>query len=437
MSVAVHGDEPNFMGQSEPLPGVVQALAIHGGHVYAAYHAGEPLARIGGVAAILVSDPVSPAIESTVARGVGYADIAAGDGVVVAVGSHESLVADSGVVDVFDSSDPTSLRLASTVTLEGSARAVAMYGDRAYVLEERPALRTTAVRVFDVSDLDDVTSTAVASVLGEATAIVTDGSYMYVAGGEEAISIVDADPLGLGLVSRLPIEVRDGCASDLALRDTTLVVGDRCSGAIHWVHVGNPLQPRRYHVLLLDVIPGGIAMGPHRDPIGHHLYVAAGAAGGMLTVRLEPGRMPGVVGELRAPSAASRLEVVGDQLFTVHRDAGLTATNLEGGRAEGGDAVAATLPLADARDVLASHDRLYVAGGNEGEGVHVVSPRPDSETGPERVGSAAVEGVPLQMVASGDALFVAAGSEGVRALDLSDPDRPSNVGTSVLTPRGS
>jgi len=174
----------------------------------------------------------------------------------------------------------------------------------------------------------------------------------------------------------------------------------------------DPRQPAR----AFEVDLPGDALGIAAD--GDLAYVAVGPEG----VRVVDLEARAEVGAVDTPVYAWDVALDGATAYVSDRQGGVRVLGLA--NPEAPQEVASVLEGAgDVLDIVALGDRLWVAAGTDG--LHVFDVR--DPTKPLALGHALVEDRAIGIVRDGDLAYVASGTAGLRVLDLGDPTQPREV----------
>lgn len=373
----------------------LQALAADGGEVWAATATG--LTRI----AFDVEPPLLGNAELDVGRGVNYggqrrADVV-GDRVYVAdwfAGLHIYEVDDAGLP-----------RLLGSLHTPGSAKGVVVRGDHAYVADDDHGLA-----VVDVRDPRRPRIVATLATPGLAYTPKLAGDLLYLASHRGGFQIID---VGEPTTPRLVADVATpGLAWSLAVSDDRLYVADDAAGLLIY-DVRDPAAPRPL---------GGYDNGGRleevlvRDGLAYLAYFDQG----LKLVDVSDPAAPRPVAELATPGNARGLDLVGDTLYVADWLAGVHAIDVaEPARPQ---LLASYDTPGAAWGLRVRGDDVYVLDWWGGFGVLELS-----AAGPPRYRRYAARGVPQQVAAAGDYLYVAHGDGGLQVFDIKNPLNPTWV----------
>lgn len=190
--------DPIVVGQGDPLPDMVEGIALSGNYAY--------VAKFSGLHILDVADPSAP-VE------VGSYDTPYMASDVVVVGDY-AYVADGEdglrVINVADPSAPTEVGAYDT---PGNAQGVAAAGNYVYIADGNAGLH-----VIDVTDPANPTPVGLYDSPGDANDVTLSGSYAYLADGSSGVQIVNiSTPSAPNPVGTYSITALNSYAYDLVV----------------------------------------------------------------------------------------------------------------------------------------------------------------------------------------------------------------------------
>jgi hypothetical protein len=473
---------PVVVGQTRPLPEMVQGVAVSGTYAYIVNGS-------NGLRIVDVTDPASPqetgayAALDSVANGVAIA------------GSY-AYVASMNGLHIVDVSSPFTPTLTGFISTTKRALNVAVVGHYAYVAAEQAGLQ-----VIDVSD--PASPQQVGSEYECSFDVAVAGDYVYVSDCYSGLRIMNiSDP-----AHPVPVSLLDtpGSAVDLAIVNNTAYIADvygldivdvsepmsptqtayySVTGSIrnvavadglayavaqldglHVVNVSNPADPHEVGVYETPLVaPQGVAIGGtfayvtdggyqlpdgHRglrifnvfDPVhpnkisavttpgealgmaeaGPFVYVADGS-GGLRDISVFNPTLPGEIGSVAPLSDTQDVAVVGNYAYVADGDGGLRIIKVQ-------DPANPSLRSSydtpeSARKVAMADNYAYIADGDGGlRIVNVANP-----SFPTEVGVYSATGAVYDVALSGAHAYLAT-SDSLRILDITDPAHPTDVGS--------
>ncbi len=437
-----------FVGQTPPLPGLVEGLALGGNYAYIAN--GD-----GGLRVIDISNPANP-------TEVGAQDLQQNALDVAVSGRYAYVATDGGAgfgpgsLRVIDISNPAAPVEQGFSITPGSARGVAVAGSYAYVAEGYSGLRVisvvnpaapaeigaydTAGYAYDVAVLGsyayiadsgaglsifDVGNPAVPALVasydtpGTARGIAVDGNIAYVADGTAGLRLIDvmnpAAPLEVG-ASSAPADARG-----IVVSGPYAYVVDQ-AGALLEILVNHP--PTLFHLTGYST-PGAaldVALA------GSNAYVVGGSSGLRVIDVTDPAR-PIWRGSHQAGNLAQSVAVTGSYAYVVGSSSAfgpgalrvIDVSNPSNSQEHG-----SVLTTWATNDVAVAGAYAYVASGDHGlRVVRIADPDMLVETG-----SVATPQFAVGVAVAGNYAYVADGGSGLRVIDVTNPAAPAEVGSS-------
>lgn len=415
-------EAPTVLGLSDVLPGVVRRVILDYPYVYVA-------AGAGGLVVMNVEDAANPMVVGIYETG-GYVEDAALAGKYAYVAS--SPVWDGGQwtgdsVQVVDISSPSSLRQVASYDTPGWSFGVAVSGKRVFVADGDGGLRVLdasqpealkevgvfqtvgpamdvvligentyvadfvqGLSIINVKNANTLKEVAAVATAGQARRVLAGPSYAYVTGGERGLSIVDVSRPEM---AREVAAWEQGNARGMAVEGDYLYVADRehglrildASGKSSPVQVGawETVGPMEGVAALQDV--DGEAL----------LFVADGGDIQALRVSKEKGW----------------------QVMGVYETEG-RAVDVAVNTTQAGPGQSYLVAVAEAR--------TWQGEGWSATGVRLYEG--DAAQRLQEIGFWPAPGEAHQVDFVDDVLMVAAGSAGLRAVDVSDPRAPREVG---------
>lgn len=375
--------EPQFVGQSSPLPGF-EDLAVSSDGGYAYVTAGEFGLRI-----LDISDPAAPAE-------IGFYETPAPAWEIETVGNTAYVAADDGL-HILNLSNPTVPAQVGFHPTADAARDVAVVGKLAYVAEGYTEDAGTAERGgLHIVDLSDPANPRQV------------GFYPMnpLDAGELERANAPRGALGVDLLAGSPEGPLYAC----------LLYRTPERGGLRVVDVSDPANPQQvgdYAEVVYSVSDVLVE--------DQFAFVAAGADQGLLVLNLSDPTQP--VLEVNAvPGAARGLALADGTLYVADHFGGLRTARAEYpvSTVEAGFYDA----LGDARQIVLAGDSVYVADGSRDLWrVDVSDPARLVAFGPF-----ALKGDIQAMAVAGNVVYVAAEAAGLQAVDFSDPTRPVKIG---------
>jgi hypothetical protein len=433
---------PRPVGQSEPLPGRVRAIAVDGELTYLICFAVDRTGMTGSLCPDLwvmdVQDPDRPRVLSQInVRGLATH--------VTVSGPHAYVSTAEGAVVVLDLGSPDGPIEVASFDGGSPAAEVLVTGQRVYLAGG------AGLHIFDVTDIRQVRLLG-AIDLGPAMAVALVGPYAYVAGRMAELWVVDVtDPVQPRVAARLRTSA---VVTDIAVAERTVYLA--VPEGLRVLDVAGAERPRllatfvmpgdgsrvalagglafvtrgRAGLRVVDLarrgilpesqvnVPGGRALAVAAD--SRHAYVAAEDGGLWVLDREDPDR-PRPVGALGAPGAKA-ITVTGQLAYLACGREGLRIVDVadpsqprEVGRFMTPD---------EATDVVVAGQHAYVAAGRSGLRIADIS----DPAHPRYVGHLDLPDDPQDLALAGHHLLVAARTAGLRLVDVTDPAAPREVG---------
>jgi hypothetical protein len=342
------------------------------------------LARLGGQSTVHCDDV--------------YGVDASGDYAYVADG-----VSGLRVVDLTNPGTPLQVGRCET---EGSAYAVAVQGEHVYVADGGSLV---VINVSNPSQPQKVGSWRGAT---DARGVAVVGPYAYVADGEVGLQIIDvstpSNPLRVG-GSNTP-----GTARAIAVNDLYAYVADGIGG-LRVINVSDPLQPQPVASWHLERNTSGVAVADD--------YVYLTSEEGLDIIRVSEPTEPMVLATVVFNDAAE-VAIYSMHAYVTH-EGGMAVIDVAdpanpfwiGNFSTDAPAsgVAISAPYALATDLALNDSKLYV--------IDISSPtNPHLASGPPGIQQI------RDMAVAGETVFLASGSYGLQALQISDPTHPQLIG---------
>lgn len=296
--------------------------------------------------------------------------------------------------------------------LGGWSTAVDVEGRLAYVAVG------SRVRVVDVTDPAHPRTLSESPELpAPIDELSVTGGMVYVADRAFGLRIVDArDPLRPQVVGAGE-KVKGAKAVQVAGGHAYLADG---AAGVHVLDVADPRQVRE-----VAVIPVGGGEAWDLDIVGDRAYIADRI--GLRAVDVSQPAAPALIGSRDSAGWARDVAVSGTHAFVADGDRGLTVLDLTDPTDI--SRVANLDTAGEAWAVELAGTRAYVADGT-GLGVFDIS---DPEL-PVALGALALPGEARDLDLAGNTVFVAAGSAGLRIIDVSDPAAPRELAAMVDLP---
>ncbi len=370
-----------------PLPGLASGVTVVGTRAYVAAAGAD-----GGLHIVDVAAPAQPRLLGTAAvLGSASAVTVAGDLAYVAGGVN-------GGIEIFNLADPAApVRLGGLIT-PGAARSILLVGERAYV-----AAGICGLQTLDVSDPADPRLLGAVATGGEALDLALAGTVLYVAAGAGGIAGFD---LSTGTPQPLAQTTLPGFARQLSLSGAELLIAAEAGGLFALTLSPPAAAPRA-------VAAGDVPLALVRD--AERVFLGL-RQGGVREVDLTDPAQPDLLSRWEAPTAVRALALATpqDRLYAAVDDVGIVTLAVnepdpptELNRLAAPGQVTALLFDPDAA-------QLYAAVGSAGVAIYTLSD-PDA---PELLRTIDTPGTALGLAQRGDLLLVADRS-GLQLIDLS------------------
>jgi hypothetical protein len=366
-----------------------------------------------GLRVIDVSDPTDPSE-------VGFYDTHGSAGDVAVVGDYAYVADGSFGLWVFDISDPTSPTEVGFYNTPGSASDVAVSGDYAYVADYGGGLR-----VVDVSNPASPSEVGYSNPWGVyAEAVAMAEGFAYVAAGSYGLRVIDVSdpstPFGVGSTYM-------GRASDVAVAGSYAFVtdvDDSTGSGLRVVNVSNPAIPSEVGFYDTPGDPMGVAVE------GGYAYVADGYEGGLGLIDINDPTNPSEVSFYYAPGDAWGVAVEGEYAYVTEGRGGrlgvIDVSDPAHSVGVGFTTIAeSNSVVAESYQVAVAGGYAYVAAGSHGLRVIDVNSPPN----PIEFGFTPTWGLAYDVAVAGDFAYVADGEVGgLGVIDVTDPASPNEVG---------
>lgn len=404
------------------LQGIVEDIAVAGDYAYVLLASPYDHVDAGGVRVIDVSDAAGP----FQVREMRFS------GTAIEIAGQHVYVGDAQVVRVMDIADPASPGAVGRYTASENVMGLEVAGDFAYVVWCAPGARGECLRSgLDVVDVSrprfpkKVVALDLPAPVGDAVELV--GDYLYIAGHHSGLHLVD--------VTQPSAPVYMGVVGDIEAPTAMAIHGARAcvvgaQGGVAVLDVSAPGNPGEMSVR-------GVLQAGSADVVvvGDHAYVAGGDAGGLQVVDVSDELALAVVGSYGAPGLAAHVTAADGYAYVVNHQGAFWIVDLSSNPARptvAGSHAPRFEGHLDGLGLAAADGYAYVAIGNGVRAVDVSDPRVPVEIGAYSVSVSAIHGLAIQ----GDRLYVAgevAGSRckpdgGFRVLDVSDPANVCEAG---------
>jgi len=333
----------------------------------------------------------------------------------IAVSGNHAYVVSADGLSVLQLTDPGDPLIVSTLSVHTASSRVAVSGDLVVILNP---LHVSSLTVVDVSQPSEPEVLSTFPLPGEAQGLALSGAFAYVTRKSGArLEIVDlSDPLLPSLVGGVQQPDVPWCVS---VAGSHAYVGLESGLAV--VDVSDPANP----------VVTGSSLGwfSYGVDVAGNLAVVAAASGGVRVVDVSDPFAPVLVGTVPVSGWAYEVEISGDRAFVAERYHGLRVVDISDPAAP---SIVGSVPTEgnEARDVALHEGYAYVAGREEG--LQVIG-YGIPESPPAVAGSALVPG-PVTNLAASDGI-ACVGSSGLDVLDISDPSAPVLLGhLDVATP---
>jgi hypothetical protein len=303
---------PVEVGASDTQGGWVTGVTVAGDYAYVAWNWCNPHICYGGLLVMDISNPAAPT-----QVGLYYTP---GSAWAVAVAGDYAYLAASNGLRIFDVANPAALTQVGVYAPPGSAWAVAVAGDYAYLAA------SNGLRILDVANPAVPTQVGFYYTPGSAWAVAVAGRYAYVAdwlGGLRILDVADpAAPTQVGYVHD-PEGDTQSVARAVAVVGHYAYLADEASG-LHIIDVANPAAPSEVGsyippAITLDVAVAGDPSTALRQSSGQgsgrrYAYIAAsrwGSEGSLRIVDVADPAAPTEVGFYDTPGSAYGVAVAG------------------------------------------------------------------------------------------------------------------------------
>jgi len=382
--------------------------------------AGNMVAAPGALFWLDVTDPAAPVAAAAWQTPLPARSVAIGDGVVFA-GLVDPTDPGRGALLEFDPGpSPASPPRITTVELAGWPERLDVSGDTLWVAEYG-----TGARGFDVSDTGHPVE--VVHLAGDVRDLDAAGELLYLADGRDddpdVLEILDiADPSQPVSLS----EYRAGHVRKVRVVGSTLYLASalvESSIRLELVDVSDPTAPTRKDVLSLGSLRGDAFL--HDLAVANRIVCISNSRSGPWLVEDPPTGEPRLVGSFATPGVTEAAALSGELLAVAGGESGLLLFDLAGSAG----LVPLTLPEAVggfAKDVAIAGDVAYVASWRDGIRILDLS----DPQAPAEIARAATVGPCNRVVLDGDHLYatLATGPYVSTAIfDISDPAAPSQV----------
>lgn len=397
--------DPQYLGRTEPLPGIVRDIDTDGSFVYLAV--GKD-----GLWIVDVSIPASPRI-------VGSAGVYMEAMGVAVAGSH-AYIADAWAAGlrIFDISDPANPQHTGCVWTAGGLRRMDLNRNLAYLTDESGSL----IRV-DVSNPSRPVRAGEFETLGGALDVSVSGSYAYVAEGKAGMEILRIGLFGLESVGSIDTP---GYAAAISLVGSHAYLAD--GDSLRVVDVSDPANPRELSSYDFEhpyKYSSGTLAPEDLLVVGSHAYYAATGKGLRVIDVSDPSRLR-EVGAYHTLEDVRSVAVSAGHAYLADIDAGLKVVDISDPSRP--QVIAAVETETWTRSVHLSGSYAYVLDGLDNQEGRIKILDISDPSAPMEVGSIEPVGSNFGIVqVSGSYAFLADESRGLRVLDVSDPSRPVEV----------
>ena len=430
-------EQPRAVGQTEPLPGVVRAVAVQGDEqrTFAFVAAG-----LGGLQVIDVTDPAQPVVVASHESG-GYAEdlvVAAkdADGTRLYLASTPRWDGSNWVgasLQIVDVSDPLQPRLVSSYDTPGYEHGVAVAEPLVFVADGDGGLQ-----VLDVSDAVHPRALGYYDTPGYALDVAVADGLAYVAdftAGLRVVGVSDpAQPQEVGFIDT------PGLARGVTVAGGLAYVADSERG-LRILDVSNPSAPREVAAYAPESDVRSVTVAVDGDQ--RRLAYLADRRNGVRVVDVEDPGAPQEVGRY------DTLGYVNGVVVTGGSDKGLTAYVASGGDVRVVDVSNPAAPMilhsyatpGQASDVAMQEQELqaqllYVADAPtwsgqewEGGGLRVLALAAGEL---HEIAFVDTPGQAAGVAAASPLVYVADGNEGLHVIEASAPDNVSEIGQHAL-----
>jgi hypothetical protein len=355
-----------------------------------------------GLHVVDISDIENPVV-------VGHISIPGGVDIAVE-GVYAYLARGSLGLSILDMSNPSEPQVLGSLDTPGTARAVCISGDRAYLADGSVG----GLSVIDVSNRQNPFTIGSVDTPGSCEDVVLRGAYAYVADGlSHGVRVIDiAQPTSPEIIARVVVP-----ALRVEVAETSLYVAGSYSG-VHVINIENPIRAQLSGSIDLPEETLGVAVS------GSSLCVATYYAG-LSVIASENNASPPILETLRIPNGASGIAVSGNNAFVAASSWGLCCVQIRdpNGPLIGGPRIIGSVETpGQARRLAVAGDYAYLADGYVG-GLQVIEVSQPEK--PQIVGSLNTTGWCRDIDVSNGFAYVVEGSAAVlRVIDISEPSAP-------------
>jgi hypothetical protein len=326
---------------------------------------------------------------------------------VVVIGDYAFIADGTGGLRIVNISDPASPSAMGTYDTPGDALGVAVSGNFAYIADG-----SSGLVAVDISNLISPVLGSTLSLFDDAYDVCVDGDFAFVAEGDTGLAIVDIRWPDMSMsVRRRYMDM--GSARGVAVSGDVAYVADLDSGLVV-LDVSDPMSSSIVH---LATYP--LAEALDVAVYGDLAFVANGASGLAVFDVREPFD-PVLLSQCAALPSATGVFVSGNEAYVADGDSGLVVIDISDPESP---ALMHSLDLpGTAAAVTVAGDHAFVATGEEG--FAVVAVREFVSISQRGI----LGGTTSHLEVQGDHIF-AVGSTGIRAVDISDPFHPVQLGS--------
>jgi hypothetical protein len=326
----------------------------------------------------------------------------------VAVDGDRVFVADGdNGLQVIDVSDPASPALLGTYNTSGSAWGVAVSGSRVFVADNLSGLQ-----IIDISNPANPILVGTCDTPGMARSVAISGYRAFVADYGNGLQVIDiSDPSTPTLVGTCDTP---GSACGVAVSGYRAYVADFGSG-LQVIDISDPATPTIEGNYPITGYAWSIAVS------GDRAFLACDYAG-LIVIDISDPASPTLVQTCNTPGAALGVAVSGTRSFVADYDSGLQLIDIS----DPAIAIVGIRALTPdiARDVGVSGSYAFVAGYNSLKAIDISDP-----TNPSNVGICGMPVITLGVTIAGDYALVPELYSGMQVIDISDPAYPAIIGT--------
>lgn len=430
---------------SVKLEKLVRAVSIHGHYAYLA-------TGWNGVAIVDIKDKFNPNF-ITYKNNLGYIlDVFATDNFVYAIDSNNGL-------KILDATVPTQMKIVSEVNIPGFGHGVFVKNNKAYIvtLEKDKHPGSGGLTIIDVTTATAPKQLGSLSLVYGAEGVHVSDDYAYLAGVANDAGLIVVDIKDPKSPKKLGAFKHPTCSESVTLSGNLayLAHGDR---GLEIIDVSNPLSPtvvqhfdanghtrgifvegdRAYiangytGLRILDISNqsapkeiGKIATYRALDVVvrNHIAYVADGWSG-IKIIDVKNPNHPIQLSEKKFPSYSESISLLGNYAILANGSAGLRIIDISNPKSPTETGHLDTPGYA--YKVTLSENRIFLADGKSGLRIYELKNGKPIELGHYQGGSAyfSVFDVAIQ----DQYAYLAANSDGVHIVDISNPNRPVKVG---------